>query len=149
VGVTLVAGAASVAACEPQTDAQPTVASVNFEPRLVVTVGDTEVTAAPGDRDGAEIAQGDDTVDWTVPAGSVVEVHNDASVPRRFVITRASAIGAGLDGAPVWIDTGEMQPRETIVLGLSALGDYGFAEAATGTPGAPDLTIRVTPHPSA
>ena len=36
-------GTGMAAACEAQTDAQPPVASVDFEPRLVVSIGDADM----------------------------------------------------------------------------------------------------------
>jgi nitrous oxide reductase accessory protein NosL len=153
--VTVLAGAALATACEPQSDAQPPVAPVDFEPRLIVTVADGGISGEPGPRDGAEIVHDSDTLDWIVPAGSVVEVHNDATRPRRFVITRGSATSVGTPTYPaaseadVWLDTGEMAPGDTVVLGLSAVGAYGFDPMTDDEPGAPEFGIRVAPRPAA
>ena len=146
VGVALLAGTALATACEAQTDAQPPVASVDFEPRLVVTIGDQDLTAEPGERDGAEIQHGDGTVDWRLPAGSVVELHNEATSPQRVLVTRQAAAGAPLDDAPVWLDTGDLLPGESVVLGLSASGDYALETTTTGLADQADLVIQVTPR---
>ncbi len=150
-GVALVAGTGMATACEPQSDAQPPVASVNFEPRLVVTVGDSGMTAEPGERDGAEIVE-DETgaeVDWNVLPGSVVELRNEATGTQRVLITRQAVPGASLDDAPVWLDTGDLLPGESVVLGLSAVGDYALETTTTGLADQPDLVVRVALRPGA
>ena len=75
---------------------------MNFEPRLVVSIGNEDMNAQAGERDGAEIMQGDGSADWNLPAGSVVELKNDANSPKRVLITRQAIPGAPLDEAPVW-----------------------------------------------
>jgi len=149
VAVALLAGTVLASACQPQADAQPPVASVNFEPRLVVTVGDAGMSAEPGGRDGAQVVHGDGTVDWNLPAGSVVELHNGASSPKRVLITRQAVAGAPLAEAPVWIDTGDLLPGESTVLGLSATGDYALETTTTGLADQPDLVLRIEPRTTA
>jgi hypothetical protein len=148
VGGALLAGTGLATACEPQVDAQPPVASVNFEPRLVVTVGEAGMTAEPGGRDGAEIVHGDHPADWNLPAGSVVELRNDATGPQRVLITRQGVADAPLAEAPVWLDTGDLLPGESVVLGLSAAGDYALETTTTGLADQPDLVLRVAPRPT-
>jgi hypothetical protein len=148
VGLALLAATGVATACEPQTDAQPTVASVDFEPRLVVTVGDTGMTAEPGGRDGAVSPHGDGTVDWRLPTGSVVELRNEATSPQRVIVTHQAMPGAPLGDAGVWLDTGDILPGESVVLGLSDTGDYGLETTTTGLAAQPDLVLRVAPLPT-
>ena len=147
-GVVLLAGAALATACEPQTDAQPTVATVNFEPRVIITVDDGGISGLPGERDGAQIGHGDTSADLIAPAGSVAELHNDATGPRRVVVTRSPVESSDPADATVWLDTGDLQPGESVVLGLSAVGDYGFTETPAGPSGQGELTVRITPRPA-
>ncbi len=136
--------AALAGACGSQTDAEPTVASVNFEPRVVVTVAADGITAAAGEREGATTGDGD--VDVVTRTGSVVELHNDADDSRRILITR-TGLGAEEGAEPsVWLDTGAVDPGDTVVLALSAAGDYAFADITDDDTGAePDAVVRVEP----
>lgn len=138
-GLAVLAGASMITACEPLDDPQPTVASVNFEPRLVVTVGPEGVVAEAGERDGARL---DGTDGATVPKGSVVEVRNAGDDGRQVVITLALLDSTDPADAEVWLDTGTMEPGETTVLGLSAVGTYRFRSTSTDS-GTSELTLHV------
>jgi hypothetical protein len=133
-------GAALLAACQPLDDPQPPVASVDFEARLVVTVGPDGLTAEAGPRDGARL---DGPDEGTVPKGSVVELHDAAGEGRRIVITRSALDSADPGAGDVWLDTGTMLDGETTVLGLSAVGTYTFTVAGSAGTGTSDLTIHV------
>jgi len=144
---TALAVAVLATACEPQTDAQPPVASVHFDPRLAVTVDDGGITAEPGPRDGAQKTDGTGAADWVIPSGTVVDLRNDAADERRVLITRTALdAGDGDRAAPVWVDTGAMHPGETVVLALTGTGRYAFAPAPDGNPGEPELTVLVQPR---
>lgn len=133
---------ATAAACGSDPDAQPPVASVDFQPRVVVTVTDGGVDVGTGPRQGATTAAGEPAA--TTPAGSVVELTNAADRARRVVITTTPADDPGADPAP-WADTGDLEPGETVVLGLSAAGEYRFGVDGTDQ----GTTIRVEPRPAA
>ena len=79
----------------------------------------------------------------------MVDLHNAANDDQRVVITRtALEPGDGDSTAPVWVDTGEMRPGETVVLALTSIGAYAFAPASDGNPGEPQLTVQVQPRPT-
>lgn len=140
----LIAGAALATACDPVEDAEPTVATVNFEPRLRVAVDDDGISAEPGARDGAEELSGDEG-DWRVPSGSVIDLVNDATDDRRVVVT-VSPLGAP-DAEPTpWVDSGAMEPGESTVLGLSAAGVYRFDDLERGGADSVELVVQVVPR---
>ena len=133
------------AACGSDPDAQPTVASVDFDPRLVVTVDDDAISAEPTARSGA-FEGGAGGAAWSVPAGSVVELTMGASAPRQVSIwsTPTATVEDPSTTTP-WADAGTMQPDETTVLALSAAAVYRIsAEAPDGR--TTDLTIEVVPR---
>jgi len=108
-----------LAACGSDDDAQPTVASVSFEPRLVVLVGDDQITAEAGTREGATIVHGDESGDWRVPDGSVVELRVDADEPVRVVADRVPP--GGTEASPL-VDTGTLDPGDAVTLALTEPG---------------------------
>lgn len=119
IGVVL--AVASLTSCAGDRDAEPTVASVDFTPRLVLVVSPDGLEVEEGDRPGASLDPP------SVPAGSVVEVRNDAPDERRVV-----------SGST--IDTGVMQPGDTTTVVLAAEGDVELRDTATGA----TTTIAVT-----
>lgn len=136
------------AACGSDPDAQPTVASVDFEPRLVVTVGDRAISAEPTERAGAEQG-GDGGAAWAVPSGSVVELTMGATDPREVSISLTpSATADDPDTDAPWADPGTMQPGETTVLALSAIGVYRITSTAPDGSTA-DLAVEVVPRSTA
>jgi len=138
-GVALVAGASLVAACQPVADPQPPVASVDFEPRLIVTLGPDGVTADAGGREGARL---DGPNERTVPRGSVVELRNGSGAGRRVTITRSLVESTDPDDATVWLDTGTMEPDERTVLGFTAVGTYRITATADDA-ATSELTVHV------
>ncbi len=144
-GATLLLVVAVASACGSDPDAQPTVASVDFEPRLVVTIGSTSATAEGTDRAGA-VEGGAGGAAWSVPAGSVVELTMEATEPRRVTISVAPAATADDPGTSTpWADAGTMEPDDTTVLALSATGVYRIsAEAPDGR--TTDLALEVVPR---
>jgi hypothetical protein len=132
----------AAAACGSDPDAQPPVASVDFEPRLVVTVDDRTIGAEPTDRPGAG-RDGDGGAAWTVPSGSVVELTMDASAPHEVSISLTpSATADDPDTDVPWADPGTMQPGDTTVLALSATGVYRIT--STGPDGGTaELSVEV------
>ena len=125
--------------------------SVDFEPRLVVTVDDGGISGEPGDRDGAEISTDDDGRVDACPSGSVVELLNDATDARRVVVTVSPFPEAPDDEPAPWVDSGAMEPGESTVLGLTATGVYRFDDAPEPRrPGrtGPSLAVRRRPSPS-
>lgn len=124
-------------ACSSNPDAAPTVASVDFEPRLVVTADSGEISAVAGPRDGAEELDGT-AGDWSVPDGSVMEVRVTGSVPQRITARRSTEGG----GEPtLLLDTGELQPGEDVVVALTEPGDVALSLEDDDAL----LTIRVLP----
>jgi hypothetical protein len=109
-----------------------------------VTVAADGITAVTGDREGASTGDGD--VDVVTRTGSVVELRNDADDARRILITRT---GPGVEESAepsVWLDTGPVDPGDTVVLALSTAGDYAFADVTDdGTGGEPGAVVRVAP----
>jgi len=126
-----------LAACGSDPDAQPTVASVDFGPRLLVVADGDEITAEPGPRDGADELDGDGA-DWSVPDGSVVTVKVEGSQPVRVVGSRTT--GAA-EPSPL-LDTGTLQPGDETVVALTEPGDV----ALSLDDGETLLTIRVVPR---
>jgi hypothetical protein len=133
------------AACGSDPDAQPTVASVDFDPRLVVTIDGTSATAEATGRTGA-VEGGAGGAAWSVPAGSVVEVAMDATEPRRVTISITPSATADDPGTSTpWADAGTMEPDDTTVLALSATGIYRItAEAPDGR--TTDIALEVVPR---
>ncbi len=135
----------AAAACGSDPDAQPPVASVDFEPRLVVTVGDTSATADGTGRVGA-VEGGAGGAAWSVPSGSVVELDMRAAEPRQVEISvTPTATADDPETSAPWADAGTMQPGESTVLALSALGVYRIT--ATAPDGrTTDLAVEVVPR---
>jgi hypothetical protein len=146
------AGVGFTTGCGSQDDTMPPVASVDFEPRLVVAVEEGVITVDAGPRPGAQATPDAEDADWTTPAGSVVEVRNSSAEPRRVVVTTGPSAGAvasepASDEVPtVWLDTGSIEPGDSVVLGLSAVGDYTFAETSDDADPADGPTVRVAPR---
>jgi hypothetical protein len=124
--------------CSSQSDAEPTVASVGFEPRLLIVADDSDLRAEPGPRDGAE-EHDDGTADWTVPDGSVVELRIVGSEPHRIIGRRTPLEGGD---STLLVDTGELQPGDEVVVALTEPGDVAFT--FMGSP-EPVVTVRVVP----
>jgi hypothetical protein len=139
VAATLTVGALGLAACGSDPDALPTVASVNFEPRLVVVADADGIRAEAGDREGARELDGSDA-DWSVPDGSVVLVRVEGSTARRVVGQRTEADG---DDPSFLLDTGELQPGDDVTV---ALTEPGRVDLAFGDDDATLLTISVEPR---
>lgn len=138
----------AAAACGSDPDAQPTVASVDFDPRLVVTVGGDAITAAPTDRSGA-VEGGAGGAAWSVPAGSVVELTMGAPEAREVSIwsTPTATVDDPATSTP-WADAGTMEPDDTTVLALSAVGVYRIT--ATSPDGrTTELVVEVVPRAAA
>jgi hypothetical protein len=133
----LVAGLGATA-CSSQTDAQPTVASVNFDPRLVIVADDANLTAEAGPRDGAEQAH-DDAAGWSVPDGSVLQLRVEGARPHRILGERSATDGG--DPTPL-VDTGELQPGDDVTVALTEPGDVAFTFADSPEP---LITVRVVP----
>jgi hypothetical protein len=127
-GLVTVAGAAG---CASDQATEPTVASVDFTPRLVLEVRDDGLRWIPGPR-------ADDSVSVDPPRarqGAVVEVVNRTTSVHRVT---------GDDGQA--FDTGTLDPGEstTIVLSKPLTADRAIRIAATDTPG--ESTLVVTPR---
>jgi hypothetical protein len=142
----LVAGAVLLTACGSQEDAEPTVASVDFEPRLVITVDEGGITGGAGPREGVEELSDDDG-DWRLPSGSVTDLTNEAPDARRVVVTVTPLEGTDDDPAP-WLDTGLMEPGEATVIALTSPGVYRFDDAEDGDPDTAELVVQVVPRSS-
>ena len=114
-----------VASCSGDHQAEPTIGSVDFTPRLVVSVDDRGFAVAKGDTDNPAI-----TADpASAPEGTVIEIRNSGSADHR--VTNEAAI-----------DTGIMQPGDSTTVVLTTAGDLELREAASGA----TLTINVTPR---
>jgi hypothetical protein len=139
VAAALTVAALGLAACGSDPDALPTVASVDFEPRLVVVADADGIRAEPGGREGAKELDGGDA-DWSVPDGSVVVVRVEGSSTRRVVGQRTEAEG---DDPSILLDTGEVEPGDDVVV---ALTEPGQVELSFDGDGATLLTISVEPR---
>jgi hypothetical protein len=106
-------GAAAVGAlsgCGSDPDAQPTVASVDFSPRLVVIADGDELSAEAGPREGADELEGEGSASaWSVPDGSVVTVKVEGTEQVRVVGRRTT--GTGGDPSPLLDTTIRVVPR--------------------------------------
>lgn len=114
-----------VMSCAGDHPAEPTIGSVNFTPRLIVTVDDGGFDVARGD--AANPAVTDDPP--AAPEGTVIEIRNDGTRDHR--VTAGTAI-----------DTGIMQPGDSTTVVLTAEGDLELHDAESGA----TLTISVTPR---
>jgi hypothetical protein len=115
--------AVGAVACSGDHRAEPTLGSVNFTPRLVVSVDDSGFEVARGETDNASI-----TADpASAPAGTVIEIRNAGSTDRR-VTNNAT------------IDTGVMQPGDSTTVVLTTEGDLELHDAESNA----ELTIAVT-----
>jgi hypothetical protein len=108
--------------CAGDREAEPTIPSVDFTPRLVVVVSADGLSVERGER--FHDAQLDPP---SVPSGSVVEVRNDDSGDHR--ITAGSAV-----------DTGVMRSGDTTTVVLTNEGETELRDRETGA----TLTITVT-----
>jgi hypothetical protein len=136
-----VAIAAAAVGCSADPDPQASVATVDFQPRLVVVAGDQGLRAEPGPRAGAAVVHGDGADEWKVPDGTVVEVRVEGSRPQRVTAERTRTTGG--DPTPL-LDTGELQPGDVVVVGLTELGQVAFGEWGEE----PTLTVGVVPRGS-
>jgi hypothetical protein len=131
--------ALGLAACGSDPDALPTVAGVDFEPRLVVVADADGIRAEAGGREGARELD-DSDADWSVPDGSVIVVRVEGSTSRRVVGQRTDAGG---DDASVLLDTGELQPGDDVIVPLT---EPGRVDLSFDGDGATLLTISVEPR---
>ncbi len=114
-----------VASCAGDHQAEPTIASVDFTPRLVVSVDDGGFSVTRGDTDKAEV-----TADPpSAPAGTVIEIRNVGTSDHR--VTNDSTV-----------DTGIMQPGDSTTVVLTTEGDLELQDAGGGA----TVTIAVTPR---
>jgi hypothetical protein len=114
------------ASCGGDHEAQPTIESVDFSPRLLVSVGDAGFVVTTGDTDNASI-----TADPpSAPEGTVIEIRNTGATDRR--VTDDSTI-----------DTGVMQPGDSTTVVLTTEGDLELRDAADGA------TVKITVTPRA
>lgn len=111
------------AGCGPREGAEPTVASVDFSPRAVIVADDDGLACRPADG-------------CTLPPGSVVEVRNDGSGPRRL---------QG-DGGRAF-DTGELRPGEALVVVLGRAGEGDGEEIEVADPADPAQVLPITVLP--
>jgi hypothetical protein len=114
-----------VASCGGDHQAEPTLASVNFTAKLVVSVDETGFAVTKGETDNPAIT----AEPASAPEGTVIEIRNAGSVDRR--VTDEAAI-----------DTGVMQPGDSTTVVLTTPGDLELHDAASGA----TLTINVTPR---
>ena len=112
---------------------------MNFQPRLTVSIGPDGLVAEAGERDGARL---DGTDGATVRKGSVVELHDAGAGSAGVRITRGPLESTDPAEADVWLDTGAMDPGQTTLLGLSAIGTYRFTVASPDG-GSSELTVHV------
>ena len=115
---------------------QPTLSTVNFTPKVIVTVSDGHLVISKGPRDDAAVALSGPT-EAAVPAGTVIEVVNDGPGSHR------------LQGDIVF-DTGILRrgERTTIVLTNDGTADKRLAITDPGD-GAVQGVITVRPKPAA
>ena len=114
-----------VASCAGDHQAEPTIESVNFTPRLIVSVDDNGFHVAKGETDNPSISADP----ASAPEGTVIEIRNAGSVDHR--VTNDAAI-----------DTGVMQPGDSTTVVLTTAGDLELHDATSGA----TLTIDVTPR---
>ena len=114
-----------VASCSGDHAAEPTIGSVNFTAKLMVSVDDNGFAVAKGETDNPAIT----AEPASAPEGTVIEIRNTGSVDRR--VTNEAAI-----------DTGVMQPGDGTTVVLTTQGDLELHDAASGA----TLTINVTPR---
>ena len=113
------------AACAGDHPAEPTLGSVNFTPRLIVTVDEAGFGVERGETTNAAI-----TADPpSAPEGTVVEIRNGGSRDHRITTDAA-------------IDTGIMQPGDTTTVVLTTEGELVLHDAASDQ----SLTVAVTPR---
>jgi hypothetical protein len=106
-------------------DPEPTVASVDFTPRAVVTVDESALRIEGTDAATAPI-DGDDPV---LTAGTVVEIRNVGTDAHRIV-------------AGTVIDTGVMEPGDATTVVLANEGDLEVRDLDSGR----TLTLTVEPR---
>jgi hypothetical protein len=104
----------TITACAGDQDAEPTIPSVDFSPRLVLVA-----TA-----DGLQVEAGERSEDVSVdppevPVGSVVEVRNADTENHRIT-------------AGTTIDTGVLEPGDTTTLVMTTEGDLDVREVVSG-----------------
>jgi hypothetical protein len=124
-GLGVVGLGAVIASCAGDRQAEPTIESIDFTPRLLVSVDDTGFTVAKGDTDNPLI-----TADpASAPVGTLIEIRNAGSVDHR--VTNEAAT-----------DTGVMQPGDNTTVVLATEGDLELRDDASGA----TLKITVTPR---
>jgi hypothetical protein len=123
--VVMVLGVLPVVSCGGDHDAEPTIPSVDFTPRLVVVVtGADGLAVEPGGRpEGTQLSPA------SVPSGSVIEVRNEDSRDHRIT-------------AGTTIDTGVMRPGDNTTVVMTTEGDTELRDRETGA----TLVITVTPR---
>lgn len=113
---------ALTAGCASDQDAEPTIASVDFTPRLVVLARDDALAVEPGPRDDGVVLDPP-----SVPAGSVIEVRNAGNEDHRIT-------------AGTTIDTGVMRPGDSTTVVMATAGDVVLRDVDSGD----TLVITVT-----
>lgn len=112
------------ASCAGDHEAEPTIPSVNFTPRLVVLVDADGFTVEAGERsDGTEMDPP------SVPAGSVIELRNADNTDHRIT-------------AGTTIDTGVMRPGDSTTVVMTTEGETELRDRVGGAM----LAITVTPR---
>jgi len=111
----LVCGLALVASagCAGSSAKTPTVASVNFEPKVELHVGDS----------GPLELSGIDEARPGLPVGTVVVISNDGSNDHRI---------QGTTGATILFDTGTLRPGDRTTVVTSSLGPLAVHDLPTG-----------------
>ncbi len=133
----------STVACEPQTDPEPTVASVDFAPRLAIVATDDGLTVEVAPR-----GEGDDLVSADparVPTGSIVDVSSDGPEVR-IIGTRTPLEDS--EAAPAFIlDTGTISSGQSVTVGLTEPGVVDFYEQGDRDVPSRHIVVRVEPRP--
>lgn len=124
--------------CGSRSDAEPSVASVDFEPRLVVVADGEDLRAEEGPRVGA--THGDDG--WTVPDPSVVLLTVEGDDPVRIVGSRTPT---GADEATPLVDTGMLLPGDEVTVAVTEPGRVELTlDGSTAAP----LLVTVSAAPA-
>ncbi len=133
----------STAGCEPQSDPEPTVASVDFAPRLAIAATDDGLTVEVAPR-----GEGDDLVSADparVPTGSIVDV-SSAGPEVRIIGTRTPLEDS--EAAPTFIlDTGTLSAGQSVTVGLTEPGLVELYEQGDRDVPSRHVVIRVEPRP--
>lgn len=115
-----------VVACGGEPESGPTLPTVDFTPKLVLTVDEATITAAPGPRADDRVR----TDPPTVPSGSVIEIVNGDDRDHRLQ-------------APGLFDTGIMRPGETTTAVVTNTTDADTTVSVTD-PSDADVTSPLT-----